>query len=143
MARPLLLDTTALVAAIRDQARLPALRRAALSSRSYLTSVTIAELQAGARSPQQAALIDHLAALFARQERLLTPTGAEWGAAGRLIARAVMRRGAMEPRDHYPDVLIAQVASRIGAAVITDNAADFRGWIQLGRLDSTVSSAKL
>ena len=142
MAQPLLYDTTALVAAIRDQARLPALRRAALSSRGYLTSVTVAELQAGARSPQHASLIDQLATLFARQDRLLTPTEAEWMATGRLIARAVMMRGAMEPRDHYPDVLIAQIASRIGATVVTDNAADFRGWIQLGRLDSTVSSAK-
>jgi predicted nucleic acid-binding protein len=106
-----------------------------------LTAVTIAELQAGARSPQQAALIEQLAALFARQDRHLTPAATEWAAAGRLIARAIARRGFMEPRDHYPDVLIAQIAERIGAAVITDNAADFREWIRLGRLDSTVTSA--
>jgi predicted nucleic acid-binding protein len=117
MARPLLFDTTALVAALRHPARLPALRRAALSQRSFLTAVTIAELHVGARSPQQAAVIDQLAMLFERHERLLTPTTAEWAAAGRLIARASARHGAMQARDHYPDVLIAQMAGRIGAVV--------------------------
>lgn len=48
------------------------------------------------------------------------------------------RRGAMEPRDHYPDVLIAQSAGRIGAVVVTDNVADLRSWIRLGRRDATV-----
>ena len=138
MPRPLLFDTTALVAGIRDPARLPSLRRAAQERRSYLTAVTIAELHAGARSPRQAALIDQLASLFARYERLLTPSAAEWAAAGRLIARAIARRGAMEPRDHYPDVLIAQMAGRVGAAVVTDNVADLRGWVRLGHLDATV-----
>ncbi len=139
MARPLLFDTTALVAASRDPSRLPALRRAALSSRSYLTAVTVAELHAGVRSPEQAALIERLAALFARDERLLVPAAAEWVAAGRLIARAIQRQGAMEPRDHLPDVLIAQVAGRIGAAVVTDNVVHLRRWIALGRLDAVIA----
>ncbi len=44
----------------------------------------------------------------------------------------------MEPRDHYPDVLIAQIADRLGAAIVTDNVGDLRDWIALGRLDATV-----
>ena len=142
MPRPLLFDTTALVAAIRDPTRLPALQRAAGSGRCYLTAVTVAELHAGARSPHQAALIDRLAALFARDERLLAPVADEWAAAGRLVARAIARRGMMEPRDHYPDALIALLAGRIGAAIVTDNVADLRGWIALGRLDATVPPPK-
>jgi predicted nucleic acid-binding protein len=142
MARPLLFDTTALVAAIRDPARLLALRRVALSERGYLSAVTIAELQAGARSAQHSALIEQLAALFARADRLLVPTAAEWSTAGRLIARSIMRQGAMEPRDHYPDVLIVLMAARLSAAIVIDNQNDMRGWIRAGRLDATVAAPR-
>lgn len=126
MTRPLLFDTTVLVAALRDEARLAALRRLAATRRCHLTAVTVAELQAGARSREQAAAVAGLTAVFARFERLLAPTAAEWEVAGRLIARARWLRGAMEPRDRYPDVLIAQVAARLGAAIVTVNRADFR-----------------
>ncbi len=86
--------------------------------------------------------VAQLTTVFARFDRLLTPTAAEWEAAGRLIARARWRRGTMEPRDHYPDVLIAQVAARLGAAIVTANLADFRAWIALGRLDAVVQEAR-
>ncbi len=137
MTRPLLLDTTVLIAALRDDARLAALRLLLITGRPYLTAVTVAELQAGARSREQALAVAGLIAVFARFDRLLAPTVAEWEAAGRLIARARWR-GAMEPRDHYPDALIAQVANRLGATIVTANRADFRAWIALGRLDATV-----
>jgi predicted nucleic acid-binding protein len=136
--RPLLLDTTVLVAALRDESRLAALRRLVATGRPYLTAVTVAELQVGARSRNQAVAVAGLTTVFARFDRLLSPTVAEWDAAGRLIARARWRHGAMEPRDHYPDVLIAQVAHRLGATIVTANRADFRTWITLGRLDATV-----
>lgn len=142
MTRPLLFDTTVLIAALRDPARLGALRRRVATRRPYLTAVTTAELHAGARSREQVAAGATLVAVFARFDRLLAPTAAEWEAAGRLIARARWRRGAMEPRDHCPDALIAQVADRLGAAVVTANLADFRAWIALGRLDAVVQDAR-
>lgn len=141
MPRPFLFDTTALIAAIRDPRRMDGFRRAAGSQRYYLSAITIAELQAGVRTAQQAALIEQLARLFAQNDRLLVPTASEWSAAGRIIARAIARRGAMEPRDHYPDALLAQIAGRIGAAVITSNASDIREWIALGRLNAAVAYA--
>lgn len=140
MPRPLLFDTTALVATVREPAREPAFRRTAEQG-GYLTSVTVAELLAGSRTPRQSLLIDQLAAVFERNGRLLAPTAVEWAATGKLIARAIARRGAMEPRDHYPDVLIAQIAGRIGAAIITDNVVDFRRWISVGSLDATVRTS--
>lgn len=45
----------------------------------------------------------------------------------------------MEPRDHYPDVLIAQIAHRLGAAIISENVDDLRGRIALGRLDAAIA----
>ena len=140
--RPLLLDTTVLIAALRDPARLVALRRLATTRRCYLTAITVAELQSGARTREQQAAVARLTAVFSRFDRLLAPTAAEWEAAGRLIAHARWRQGAMEPRDHYPDVLIAQIAGRIGAAIVTANLADFRTWIALGGLDATVQDGR-
>lgn len=130
MTRPILFDTTALIGVIRNPARLAGFRRAAGSQWYYPTAVTIAELQSGTRTAQQAALIDQLARLFA----------ADWSAAGRLIARAISRNGAMEPRDLYPDVPIAQVAGRLGAAVITENVKDLSDWIALGRLGAAIAN---
>ncbi len=142
MTRPLLLDTTVLIAALRHEGRLAALRRLIATGRPYLTAVTVAELHAGARSREQAAAVAGLTTVFARFDRLLAPTAAEWAAAGRLIARARWRRGAMEPRDHYPDALITQVAARLGATIVTANLADFRAWSALGRLDVTVREGR-
>ncbi len=49
----------------------------------------------------------------------------------------------MEPRDHFPDVLIAQIAARIGTAIVTDNVSDLRDRVALGRLDATVTAPEL
>ncbi|CAA9567067.1 MAG: hypothetical protein AVDCRST_MAG88-1992 [uncultured Thermomicrobiales bacterium] len=48
----------------------------------------------------------------------------------------------MEPHDHYPDALIAVIAARLGAAIVTANLADFCSWIVLGKLDATVQDAR-
>jgi len=138
MSRPLLFDTTVLIASLRNPARRPSLRRVITTGHCYLSAVTIAELHAGARTRDQQAAIVQLTTAFARINRILIPTAFEWEAAGRLIARARWRQGSMEPRDHYPDALIAFAADRIGATIVTANVADFRSWITLGQLDATV-----
>lgn len=140
--RPLLLDTTILIAALRDPARLVALRRMVATRRCYLTAVTVAELHSGTRTREQQAAVAQLTAVFSRFDRLLAPTTTEWEAAGRLIAHARWRQGSMELRDHYPDVLIAQIAGRIRATIVTANLADFRTWIALGDLDATTQDSK-
>lgn len=133
--RPLILDTTVLIAALRNPSEMRDLRRLAVTSRPYLTAVTVAELQAGARNRTQAAAVHQLTTVFTRFDRLLTPTAAEWEAAGRLIAQARWHQGAMAPRDHYADVLIVQIAARLKATLVTANQADFLAWIALGNLN--------
>ena len=140
MPRPLVLDTTVFVLALRDPARLASLRRSILRQQCYVTAVTAIELHAGARSRSQQTAVAQLISTFARYDRLLVPTSDEWAGAGRLIAHARWRHGDMKPRDHYPDVLIACVAARLGATIITANAADFRRWVTLGGLDANVTS---
>lgn len=140
MPRPLLLDTTVFVAALRDPERHIALRRLIVRPHCYVTVVTATELHAGVHSRRQQAAIMQLLAAFVRFDRFLVPTREEWVAVGRLIAHARWRFGDMEPRDHYPDALIAYMAARIGATIITANVADFRRWITLGRLDATVTA---
>lgn len=135
--RPLIFDTTLLVRALRDLRYLAALLRLIRRRPCYTTTVTIAELYAGALTREHWAGVNSLVASFMRLDRLLTPTGDEWLAAGRLIAHGRRRFGGMEPRDHYPDVLIAQVTTRLGATLITANVADFQRWAELGRLNMT------
>ncbi len=50
--------------------------------------------------------------------------------------------GALAPRDHYPDALIAQVAAHLGAAIVTANPANFRPWIVFGKLDTSVREGR-
>jgi predicted nucleic acid-binding protein len=109
-----------------------------LRHRCFATAVTAIELHAGAHSREHQAAVVQLLTVFSRFDRLLAPTGEEWVAAGRLIAHARWRQGDMEPRDHYPDVLIAYMAARIGATLVTANVADFRRWVVLGGLDIPV-----
>lgn len=142
MTRPLILDTTIFVSAFRDPRRFAALRRTIRSPRSVLTAVTVAELYAGARSRRQSAAIDLVVRAFEGDGRLVAPTTGDWSATGRLIAHAIARRGAMEPRAHYPDVPIAYVGSRPGAVIVTDNVDDFLGWVTLGNLDVSVVRPK-
>lgn len=138
MPRPLLLDTTVFVSALRDVSRRESLHRLSRRQRTFATAVTAVELHAGARSRDQQAAVVQLLAAFSRFGRLLAPTSEEWVAAGRLIAQARWRHGDMEPRDHYPDVLIVLIAARLGATIATANVADFQRWATLGRLDITV-----
>lgn len=140
--RLLLLDTTVLIAALRDPARMVSLRRMVATQRCSLTAVIIAELYAGSRSRAQQAAVAQLIAVFARFARILTPTAGEWETAGRLIAHARWARGAMEPRDHFADVLIAQVADRLGAAILTANVSHFRSWIAFGKLNAVVQELR-
>jgi hypothetical protein len=82
--------------------------------------------------------IDRIARAFALVNRLLTPTADDWSRAGRLINRAIRQPGAMQPWDHFGDVLIVQMAARLRGAVITANVGDYDGWIKLGNLDVRV-----
>ena len=128
MARPNVPDTSALLEAIRRRERWPALLRALQSGQIWLSSVVLAELYAGTRSPEDRLILDRIAAAMRRVDRLLTPDDDDWTRAGQLIARQVRLHGALRPRDHLADVLILISAARIRGVVITANLRHFEAW---------------
>ncbi len=133
MARPQVPDTTELIRLIRNPSSLGEFYRSIVAGHLYLCSVVAAELYAGTRSAEDAALLDRIVAAADRIERLLTPTAEEWTAAGRLIARRIRLQGSLEPRDHLADVLIVVSAARLKAEVISANAKHIEPWVLLAQ----------
>lgn len=131
MARPLVPDTTALIAAIRDPRS--ALLDAMVRGQVWLSSVVACELYAGTRSSDERQLLDRLVRGAARGQRLLVPSSDEWAAAGSLIARRIRLHGFLRPRDHLADVLIVVSAARLGGDIMTANRRHFEDWTGLAR----------
>ena len=65
---------------------------------------------------------------LARNLRIVAPNEREWIDSGRIVSRLVAARGydIHKTRELHFDVLIALTARRLGACLITSNAADFR-----------------
>ncbi len=131
MARPEVPDTSVLIATLRSPDRWPAFQRSLQSGRIWLSSVAVAELYAGTRSPEDATWIDRIVSAMARVDRLLVPSAADWARVGRLIARRIRLHGKLRPRDHLADVLIVVSAARLGGTVVTENLRHFEMWARL------------
>lgn len=131
MPRPLVPDTTALIAAIRDPRS--TLLDAILRGQVWLSSVVACELYAGTRGPDERQLLDRLVRGAARGDRLLVPTQDEWVGAGTLLARRIRLHGLLRPRDHLADVLIVVSAARLAGDVVTANRRHFEPWTALAR----------
>jgi predicted nucleic acid-binding protein len=129
---------------VRRASRWPALQRSLQAGRVWLSSVVLAELYAGTRSPEDALLLNRIAATMERIDRVLTPTVGDWARAGRLIARRIRLQGGMRPRDHLADVLILVSAARLNGVVVTANLRHFEAWAHLATaagLDVAVRSS--
>ena len=100
MARPEIPDTSALLDALRRPDRWPALERSLRSGHVWLSSVVLAELYAGTRSPDDRMALDRITLAMRRVDRILTPDASDWMRAGRLIARRIRLHGDLRPRDH-------------------------------------------
>jgi predicted nucleic acid-binding protein len=131
MARPEVPDTSALVQAIRRPERWPMMFRAMQTRQVWVSSVVLAELYAGTRSPEDRVIVDRLATAARRMDRLLTPDEGDWVRAGRLISRRVRLHGALRPRDHLADVLIVVSAARLHGVILTANLRHFEAWERL------------
>jgi predicted nucleic acid-binding protein len=88
------------------------------------SAVVLAELSRGARSSAMKRFVDDLA----KNLRIVAPNEREWLESGRIVRRLVAARGydVHKTRELHFDVLIALTARRLGACLITSNAADFR-----------------
>ncbi|MBI3974077.1 MAG: PIN domain-containing protein [Chloroflexi bacterium] len=131
MTRPRVPDTTLFIQALRRPESLADLFRSIATGRVWLSSVVIAELYAGTRSPDDALLVNRIVAAMERIERLLIPTAGEWARAGRLMGRSARLYGNLRPRDHLADVLILISAARLNGTVVTANLRHFERWAKL------------
>jgi predicted nucleic acid-binding protein len=131
MARPEVPDTSALLDAIRRPERWPALLRSMQSGQIWLSSVVLTELYVGSRSADDRLILDRIAMVMRRIDRLLTPDDSDWIRAGRLISRRVRLHGTLRPRDHLADVLILISAARLRGVVVTANLRHFEAWERL------------
>jgi len=131
MARPEIPDTSALLEAVRRPERWPRLQRSLQSGQICLSSVVLAELYAGTRSPSDQLILQRIAVAMQRVDRVLTPDGSDWVRAGRLMARRIRLHGDLRPRDHLADVLILVSAARLHGVVVTANLRHFEPWCRL------------
>lgn len=94
----------------------------------HLSSVVAEELYAGADDAQAEAAIERLHRSFGRAGRLVTPNDSDWTEAGRVLAQIGRKYGYEQiGRARLTnDALIGISAKRLGIAVATLNAGDFK-----------------
>lgn len=101
-----------------------------------MTAVVLQELTAGAADDATVKELDVARRSFEKAGILLVPTGEDWWVAGNMLnsmLRGLKKKnkgkipkiGADEKQRIIRDVLIARVAKRANAAVVTDNLRDF------------------
>jgi predicted nucleic acid-binding protein len=92
-----------------------------------MDAVVAAELRAGCRSRRQERLVESLIAPFARARRVVTPVEGDFARAALALAR--LRASGLtlgRPAGVLMDGLIAAVAVRTGALLVTSDVDDFR-----------------
>lgn len=126
-----ILDTNLYVQAFRNRENAAELERfyAAFTPQSYLNSIVLHELLAGANTPKKTRQIDReIARPFKRTARLITPTHGDWETSADVLARMVREEG-LEfrriPKSLVNDVLLAASCRTAGVTLITDNGRDF------------------
>lgn len=129
--RRYVLDTNLFVRAFRDPAANAELQHfhQFFAPFEYLSAVVAQELRAGARTPgDQRQLERSVLDLYARRERVITPSTQTWHASGDLLA-ALARREGLElgrvSKAFGNDVLLALSCREQGLVLVTDNQRDF------------------
>lgn len=126
--QPVLFDTSIYITALRleDEAAL-GFRTIAAGAPVWLSSVVLEELYAGV-SPRSRRVVERLERDFDRARRILVPNLRDWTQTGTVL-------GLLAAKYDYEqigkgrltnDALIAMSAARLGIAVITANARDFK-----------------
>lgn len=126
---PVLLDTNVYLFALksREGAAFFERRFQPLVFRTYLSSVVVEELYAGALGPGAVRLVDRHVGALERVGRVVTPSFQDWKDAGRLVARVTHREPGRKSKvqQMVNDILLALSARRIGADLFTFNRDDF------------------
>jgi len=94
---------------------------------TYLSSVVVEELYAGALDDRAARLVERQVGALKRVGRLVTPLFEDWEKAGRLVAMITRREPGRKRKvqQMLNDILLALSARRMGADLYTLNRDDF------------------
>ncbi|MBI4588718.1 MAG: type II toxin-antitoxin system VapC family toxin [Candidatus Rokubacteria bacterium] len=126
---PILLDTNVYLFAMKSDegARFFERQYLPLTFRSYLSSVVVEELYAGALDPGAIRLVERYVGALERAGRIVTPTFDDWKEAGKLVARITRREPGRKPKiqQMLNDILLVFSSRRIGADLLTFNKDDF------------------
>ena len=125
------LDTNLYVKAFRNREAAVALERfyASFTPQSYLSSVVLHELLAGANTRAKARQIDRdIARPFKRTSRFITPGHGSWELGAEVLARMAREEGLelrRAPKSLTNDILLAGSCRETGVTLIADNWDDF------------------
>lgn len=94
---------------------------------TYLSSVVVEELYAGALDVQAIRLVERYAGALERSGRVVVPTFKDWKEVGKLVAQLSRKEPSHKPKvqQMLNDILIALCARQIGATLFTFNKGDF------------------
>lgn len=126
---PILLDTNVYLFAIRSERGADYFERRFLPLvfQTYLSSIVIEELYAGALDLQAVRLVERHVGALEKAGRLVTPTFQDWKDAGKLVAQMTLKEPGRKPKiqQMLNDILLSLSARRIGADLFTFNRKDF------------------
>lgn len=122
-----LLDTSVYIPLLRE-GRFPVFLPEFRNQLIYLSSVVLQELYAGAMDQKAVKQLDSLHYVFSKNDRLVTPSAADWRQAGLILSRMGQKYGFKKLRIPalVNDLLIALGAAHVGALLITRNQKDFK-----------------
>jgi predicted nucleic acid-binding protein len=129
--RKYVLDTNLFIQAFGDQGANAELHRfhEVFAPFEYLSAVVAQELRAGARSAAARRLLErHVLDVFARRDRVVTPSSRAWHDSGNLLAALARDEGRDVSRLSKAfgnDVLLALSCREAGVVLVTDNLRDF------------------
>jgi predicted nucleic acid-binding protein len=127
---PILLDTNVYLYALRSEVGTAYFRQHFLPQvfRTYLSSIVVEELYAGALDAGAVRLVDGYVGALEKAGRVVTPTFQDWKEAGKLVAQITSKEPGRKPKlqQMLNDILLALSARRIGADLFTFNRGDFQ-----------------
>ena len=127
---PVLLDTNVYLDALKSATGATRFERQFLPLvfQTYLSSVVVEELYAGALDDRAVRLVGRQVGALERVGRLVTPLFEDWKKAGKLVALITRREPGRKPKvqQMLNDILLALSARRMGADLYTLNRDDFK-----------------
>ena len=127
---PLLLDTNVYLDALKSGAGATRFEQQFLPLvfQTYLSSVVVEELYAGALDDRAVRLVERQVGALERVGRVVTPLFEDWKRAGKLVAVITRREPGRKPKvqQMLNDILLALSARRMGADLYTLNRDDFK-----------------